>query len=146
MKNAMGYEFVVSSKNSSASVYIRVSEDSPESGNVNGNARKVIIEVPVSIGGCLSVVFCGIAFIGPIVWLRYLFEKTHIQYLLFGGMSVMGIVALLSWIVCWYRARMASIVMNDQKAVCEALKQLMADTDASIRLGAIKILQNGNGK
>ena len=58
----------------------------------------------------------------------------------------MGIVALLSWIVCWYRARMASIVMNDQKAVCEALKQLMADTDASIRLGAIKILQNGNGK
>lgn len=138
----MGYEFVVSSKNSSALVYIRVSEDSPESGSVNGNARKVIIEVPVSVWGCLSVVFCIITLlgllIGSIVWLVYLFEKTHIQYLLFGGMSVMGIVALLSWIVCWYRARMASIVLNDQKAVCEALKQLMADTATSIKLASIK--------
>jgi len=128
MKNAIGYEFTVSSKNSSVSVHMRVSEGSLES----GNARKIIIEVPVSIWGCLSVVFCGIALlgllIGSIVWLVCLFEKTHIQYLLFGGMSVMGIVALLSWIVCWYRVRMASIVLNDQKAVCEALKQLMADT------------------
>lgn len=138
----MGYEFAVSSKNSSVSVHIRVSEDSPESGSVNGNARKVIIEVPVSVWGCLSVVFCIITLlgllIGSIVWLVYLFEKTHIQYLLFGGMSVMGIVALLSWIVCWYRARMASIVLNDQKAVCEALKQLMADTATSIKLASIK--------
>ncbi len=147
MKNAIGYEFTVSSKNSSVSVHMRVSEGSLESGNVNGNARKIIIEVPVSIWGCLSVVFCGIALlgllIGSVVWLVYLFEKTHIQYLLFGGMSVMGIVALLFWIVCWYRARMASIVLNDQKAVCEALKQLMADTATSIGLKQIEVQQNG---
>lgn len=143
MKNAIGYEFTVSSKNSSVSVHMRVSEGSLES----GNARKIIIEVPVSIWGCLSVVFCGIALlgllIGSIVWLVCLFEKTHIQYLLFGGMSVMGIVALLSWIVCWYRVRMASIVLNDQKAVCEALKQLMADTATSIGLKQIEVQQNG---
>ncbi len=55
----------------------------------------------------------------------------------------MGIVALLFWIVCWYRARMASIVLNDQKAVCEALKQLMADTATSIGLKQIEVQQNG---
>ena len=55
----------------------------------------------------------------------------------------MGIVALLSWIVCWYRVRMASIVLNDQKAVCEALKQLMADTATSIGLKQIEVQQNG---
>lgn len=147
MKNAIGYEFTVSSKNSSVSVHMRVSEDSLESGNVNENARKIIIEVLVYILGRLPAVFCVIALlgllIGSIIWLVYLFEKTHIQYFLFGVMSVMGIVALLSWIVCWYRVRMASIVLNDQKAVCEALKQLMADAATNIKLKQIEVQQNG---